>query len=165
LSEAEHLQGLLFESVVILAACFDGFCGCGLFYNGFTILLREFRVRQTVTISLPIDPSRESLGAHLRITREGVAEPLTAEGAQFIAICHHNRPAMIDFRRRLIGLIETLAGSETPQAKVALQELLAFPYDLPDLATKRPSGGNARPSGIAESCFERRQSGELPDVY
>lgn len=116
-------------------------------------------------IPLPIDPAREPLGAHLRITRDGVAEPLTAEGAQFIAIGQHNRPAMIDFRRRFLRLLETLAGSEAPQAMVALQELLAFPDDLPDLATKRPPGGNARPSGIAESCFERRRRGELPDVY
>ncbi|HMV51664.1 MAG TPA: hypothetical protein PKD31_28235, partial [Blastocatellia bacterium] len=98
-------------------------------------------------------------------TREGVAEPLTAKGAQFIAICHHNRPALIDYRRRLLRLIETLAESDAPQAKVALQELLAFPTDLPDLAAKRPPGGNMRPSGIAESCFERQQRRELPAVY
>jgi hypothetical protein len=55
--------------------------------------------------------------------------------------------------------------SEAPQARAALQELLAFPDDLPDLATKRPPGGNARPGGIAESCFERRRRGELPEVY
>lgn len=101
----------------------------------------------------------------MRITREGVTEPLTVEGAQFIAICHYNRPAAIDFRRHFLRLIETLANNDAPQARAALQELLAFPEDLPDLATKRPPGGNARPDGIAESCFERRRRGELPDVY
>jgi hypothetical protein len=116
-------------------------------------------------IPLPIDPLREPFGAHLRIRRDGVAEPLTAEGAQFIAICHLNRPAMADYRRRFLRLIETLAGSEAPQAKTALQELLGFPDDLPDLAAKRPPGGNARPDGIAESCFEQRRRGELPEVY
>ncbi len=116
-------------------------------------------------IPLPIDPSGESLGAHLRIGRDGLAEPVTSEGAQLIAICHLNRPAMADYRRRFLRLIEALAGSESPQAKAALQELLGFPNDLPDLAAKRPPGGNGRPDGVAESWFERRRRGELPDVY
>jgi hypothetical protein len=116
-------------------------------------------------VPLPIDPSREPLGAHLRIRDDGTAEPLTAEGAQFIAICHLNRPALADYRRRLLRLIETLAGSAAPQAQAALQELLGFPDDLPDLAAKRPPGGNMRPDGIAASCFERRRRGELPDIY
>lgn len=116
-------------------------------------------------IPLPIDPSRESLGAHMRITRDGVAEPLTADGAKFIAICHHNRPAMIDFRRRFLRLIETLAGSESLEAMAALQELLAFPDDLSDLTMKRPPGGNTHPGGVAESFFEKRQRGELPNFY
>jgi hypothetical protein len=114
---------------------------------------------------LPIDPSRESLGAHLRIRNDGTAEPLTAEGAQFIAVCHLNRPALADYRRRLLRLIETLAGSAAPQAQAALQELLGFPDDLPELAAKRPPGGNMRPDGIAASCFERRRRGELLDIY
>lgn len=116
-------------------------------------------------ISPPIDPAQESLGAHLRIARDGTAEPLTTEGARLIAICHLNRPMLADFRRRLLQLIETLAGSEAPPAKAALKELFAFPDDLPDLAAKRPPEGNKRPDGVAESCFERRQRGELPAVY
>jgi hypothetical protein len=116
-------------------------------------------------IPLSIDPSQESLGAHMRITRTGVAEPLTVEGAQFIAICHHNRPAMVDFRRRFLRLIETLARNESLEAKVALRELLAFPDDLPDLTTKRPPGGNTRPGGVVESCFEKHRRGELPGIY
>ena len=42
-------------------------------------------------IWLPLDLAREPLGAHWRITRDGVAESLTAEGAQFIEICRLNR--------------------------------------------------------------------------
>ena len=67
--------------------------------------------------------------------------------------------------RRFLRLIETLARSESLEAKVALQELLAFPDDFPDLTTKRPPGGNTRPGGVDESCFEKRRRGELPDVY
>jgi hypothetical protein len=114
---------------------------------------------------LPLDPAREPLGVHWRIASDGVAEALTAEGAQFIAICRLNRPALVDFRRRLLRLVETLLSHDATQAKDVLRDLLAFPADLPDLAALRPPEGNARPEGIAESCFERRRRGELPEIY
>jgi len=34
-----------------------------------------------------------------------------------------------------------------------------------DLASKRPPGGNTRPNGLNQSCFEQRKRGERPDVY
>jgi hypothetical protein len=114
---------------------------------------------------LPLDPAREPLGAHWRIARDGVAESVTAEGAQFIEICRLNRPALVDFRRRLLRLVEVLLSHDVAQAKDVLRDLLAFPADLPDLAALRPPEGNARPEGIAESHFERRRRGELPEVY
>jgi hypothetical protein len=114
---------------------------------------------------LPLDPAHEPLGAHWRIVRDGSAEALTAEGAQFIAICRLNRPALVDFRRRLLRLVETLLSHNEAQANDVLCDLLAFPADLPDLEALRPPEGNARPEGIAESCFERRRRSELPEVY
>jgi hypothetical protein len=114
---------------------------------------------------LPLDPAREPLGAHWRIASDGAAEALTAEGAQFIAICRLNRSALIDFRRRLLRLVETLLNHDAEQAKDVLRDLLAFPADLPNLAALRPPGGNGRPEGAAESYFERRQRNELPEVY
>ena len=109
-------------------------------------------------IALPFDPTQEPLSAHVRITRAGVAEALTIEGAQFIDICRLNRPARVDFRRRLFNLLATA------QEDVLL-DWLAYPDDLPDLSTQRPPAGNARPSGLAESHFERRRRDELPLVY
>jgi hypothetical protein len=116
-------------------------------------------------LQLPFNPSGEAIGAHLQVTQDGAVEPLTAIGVQFIAICHLNRPRLADFRRRLLRLLETLSASESPQATAALKELLAFPVDLPELDSKRPPEGNERPAGLLESCYARRQRGELPEFY
>ena len=116
-------------------------------------------------MNLPLDPAREPLGAHWGIARDGVAEALTAQGAQFIAIYRLNRSALVDFRRRLLRLVEVLLSHDVAQAKDVLRDLLTFPDDLPDLTALRPPEGNARPEGIVESHFERRRRGELPEVY
>lgn len=109
-------------------------------------------------IALPFDPTQEPLSRHVLITRAGVAEALTMEGAQFIDICRLNRPARVDFRRRLFNLLATA------QEEVLL-DWLTYPDDLPDLSTQRPPAGNSRPAGIAKSHFERRRRDELPLVY
>jgi hypothetical protein len=64
-----------------------------------------------------------------------------------------------------LNLIAILGNLNAPEAIEALHDLLAFPSDLPNLAALRPPGGNGRPDGIADSCFERRRRGELVEVY
>ncbi len=44
------------------------------------------------------------------------------------------------------------------------EQLVGFPNDVPDLSKLRPPTNN-RKEGITESCFSRRQSGNLPKVY
>jgi hypothetical protein len=43
--------------------------------------------------------------------------------------------------------------------------LMGYPDDLPELSRLRPPGGNSRPEGIGESCFARRERGELAEAY
>lgn len=43
-------------------------------------------------------------------------------------------------------------------------QLVGFPDDLPNLSKLRPPD-NSRNEGIAESCFARRRSGNLPKAY
>ena len=47
------------------------------------------------------------------------------------------------------------------QDSALYSRLMGFPDDLPDLAKKRPPGGNSRPEGIRESCYARRTRNEL----
>lgn len=42
--------------------------------------------------------------------------------------------------------------------------LFDYPADLPDLSRLRPSDGNSRPQGIAQSHHTRRLRGELPET-
>jgi hypothetical protein len=44
------------------------------------------------------------------------------------------------------------------------RELMGYPADLPNLRRCR-APENTRPDGIEESCFARRQRGELPDTF
>ncbi len=116
-------------------------------------------------LPLPLDPVREALGDHLQITPDGVVTPRTPLGAPFISVCQLNRPRLAEFRRRLLALLKTLSEFEAPAAQAALQDLLAYPPDLPDLRAKRPPEGNERPEGISQSHFEQWLRGALPATY
>ena len=71
-----------------------------------------------------------------------------------------NSPAQIRWRRTWIRIIE-LAEKRAPEL---FRELMSYPDELPNLRRCR-APENTRPSGIAESCFARRQRGELPGVF
>ena len=69
-----------------------------------------------------------------------------------------------DFRRwRLIWIRNIELAMDYDSQHYA--RLMGFPDDLPDLSLLRPPGGNARPEGVTESCFARRERGELPETY
>ena len=114
---------------------------------------------------LPFHLDRDALAQHLEIARDGTAEPLSAEGRYLIRSCHLNRPLLVEFRRRLLSLLDFLTTYRTVDSESLLKELLGFPSDLPDLSTKRPPNGNSRPTGIADCFFQQQQQGLLPDVY
>lgn len=121
--------------------------------------------RNRQAADLPIDPENESLGEHLGVTADGTIEAFTDEGRALIRVCHLNRPLLQRHRRRLLALIELLMRRQTADDESLLRDILGFPDDLPDLASKRPPAGNTRPDGLSLSCFEQSKRGELPDVY
>jgi hypothetical protein len=114
---------------------------------------------------LPIDPGRAPLAAHLRVANDGTIQALTREGRWLERTCHLNRPLLVSFRKRVLGLIEFLTARGHSDDESMLHELLGFPDNLPDLGTKRAPAGNARPEGIVHSHLARRQRGELPRMY
>jgi histone H3/H4 len=65
------------------------------------------------------------------------------------------------YERLLLDVI-SLARTKDP---VLYSQLMGFPEDLPDLARKRPPGGNSRPNGISKSWRSRRVRNELPETY
>jgi hypothetical protein len=82
----------------------------------------------------------------------------------FIKQLYLNHPRLITFRRETMRLIRTLAASTDSEAALALQRLVGFPDDLPDLRTLRPPG-NTRPEGVQHCYFALRERGELPAAY
>lgn len=114
---------------------------------------------------LPFDPCDEAMATHLRVLGHGTVEARTIAGEQLIEICHLNRPALIEFRNYLLDLTRLLVRTRSTQAVRTLQRVMGFPSDLPNLANRRPPGGNNRPDGIGTSYLERRKRGDLPGVY
>lgn len=60
-------------------------------------------------LPLPLDPVGQPLAEHVRITTTGMAEPLTDAGRRLVDLCHLNRPALVEFRRELLRLLDLLA--------------------------------------------------------
>src|SRR3989442_1648599 len=82
-----------------------------------------------------------------------------------LAVCALNRRELVAFRRDLILLLALLEKRRGADATRLRKRYLGYPADLPDLATLRPPGGNARADGIAGSCLEQQRRGELPEFY
>ncbi|HVS39796.1 MAG TPA: hypothetical protein VMS17_29835 [Gemmataceae bacterium] len=114
---------------------------------------------------LPFDPSTVAPAMHLRMRAHGTLEALTRDGRMLCDLYHLNRPALVRFRRFLLDLMDQLVNQPNPQTERALRHILGIPDDLPNLRSRRPPGGNARPEGIDGSWFERRRRGELRAAY
>jgi hypothetical protein len=114
---------------------------------------------------LPLDPTTESLALHLRMAADGSIDSLTPQGSKLCDLCHLNRPRLVQFRLYVTELVAHLQGRPELAAARALQRILGFPDDLPNLQSLRPPGGNFRPEGIATSWFAMRTRAKLPLGY
>jgi hypothetical protein len=137
---------LMLDYENLLYAC----CGCN-------------SARRDVTIA--IDPTHEPLGNHLVIEKDGSIRPLTADGQAFIDMCQLDRPQLVEHRRLMLLVIESLRNGRYEIYGDLFVRYFGFPVRLPDLAALRPPNGNTRPTGIAASHFSRRKAGELPELY
>jgi hypothetical protein len=107
------------------------------------------------------DPLVCLVATAVTVSENGALRATTPGAAKLIDELRLNRPQFCEYRK-LWNRIFRLAALHDPDI---LRTLLAYPKDLPDLARLRPPGGNARPDGIRESHFQRRQRGQLPDTY
>ena len=115
--------------------------------------------------ALPLDPYRDVLCEHLAVRPDGTIQGRTPKGTAWVHVGNLNRPLAIEFRARMMSVIELLIGLESADGDRLLETVLGFPKDLPDLRVLRPPGGNARPVGVENCCYERRLRNELPAVY
>lgn len=107
------------------------------------------------------DPKTVLTADAVTVEPDGRLTPLTAAANVLILALDLNDPEFVLWRFQLIRIV-TLAARRDKELH---RNLLAFPADLPDLATLRPPGGNTRPDGVEQSYLGRRERGELPPTY
>jgi len=112
-------------------------------------------------VSVP-NPTEVSYHNALYVNNEGVVEAKNHLGVVLIAGLKLDRPD-ITYQRKMLLRIVRLA--EQKNNLPIILKLLGYPDDLPNLRQKRPPGGNARPSGLHGSSYERRQRGQLLAIY
>jgi hypothetical protein len=115
--------------------------------------------------ALPIDPCQEPYGAHVRVREDGLVEPLSAAGAALVDRLNLNRDALLRCRRDMLWLVARAVVHPEGDLAVYVRSLMAYPVDLPDLASLRPPGGNTRPDGLQTCYFAQQQRGQLPATY
>ena len=106
------------------------------------------------------DPCAVALADCLRVHDDGRIEARNSEGELLIIKLALDDPLTVARRRRMIGMLRTLAEFNWR----GFVEWMRFPEDLPDL-TLFPPPHNLKPEGIAESCHEKKKRGALPEVY
>ncbi len=92
---------------------------------------------------------------------DGTVEGTSEDADRIIRVLDLNDVDYCRWRRTWLRIIDLAEQFDRP----LYRQLLGFPDDLPDLAPLRPPGGNRRPEGIQESCFAKRERGELPQMY
>jgi hypothetical protein len=110
--------------------------------------------------SLVPDPVTVAYGDCLRVDyATGRVETLNDDGVILERVLKLNHPNQLSMRRSMIFMLGVMARCAPDEWK----RLMGFPSELPNLRRKNPPGGNSRPEGLDECCYDRR--GLLPDVY
>jgi hypothetical protein len=106
------------------------------------------------------DPLSCLLAPDVQVSEDGGIRAGTLQARKLIDRLGLNRPRLREYRELWVRIVRLAALHDT----TLLRRLLGYPADLPDLSSLRPPEGNARPDGVRQSHFARRQRGELPDT-
>lgn len=110
------------------------------------------------------NPMRALTRDSVTVNEDGTIECHTKQAQKIVRTLGLDSPEYNEWRRLMIGIIAMAAQTTTGKHKDLFKELMGYPENLPDLGRKNPTT-NSRPKGIAESAFERKKRGELPDAY
>ncbi len=111
--------------------------------------------------NLVADPCDVAIGDLVRVDADGVITSLNEEGELLIQILRLNNADYTSFRRRMLRILAAVEQQE-PETYAAL---MGYPDELPNLGQLKPPEGNSRPESVADSCWIRRENGELPEIY
>ena len=120
----------------------------------------QFCNQQKLSNRVP-DPCQVAYGACLRVETNGMVTPRNAHGNRLVSVIRLNHPRFVEERRKTMKLLCILAKHD----RAEYEKMMGFPEDLPDLSALKPPRGNRRPEGISESCFSRKNHGDLQSIY
>ena len=100
------------------------------------------------------------------VNEDGTIEATTDDARRLIYVLGLNSAEYNEWRRLMIDNIAyaALLKGKRGRFEKLYQEWMSYPENLPNLGQLKPPH-NSLPMGIAESAFERRLAGELPDEY
>ena len=91
----------------------------------------------------------------------GEIAALNDPGQQIIRVLRLDSEDATAYRRLWLAILRNAARSD----EELFRQLVGYPHDLPDLSSKRVPGSNDKPHGVAESAYELRRLGRLPEWY
>ena len=108
------------------------------------------------------NPCTVALADCLQIRDDGQIEAKNGnpDGELLIDVLALDHPLTVARRRRMIGVLRSLAETSWP----LFVEWMGFPEDLPNLALFPPPH-NLKAGSVAQSFYERKRRGDLPEVY
>jgi hypothetical protein len=112
-----------------------------------------------------LNPFLEAFADHMQIADDGTIRGLTPEGIAHIKVLRLDDPDITEYRRQILQIIRLIEQSTDRDALSLLRDWIGFPHDLPNLAVKRPPGGNTFPSAAEDCYYQQRLKGSLPDYY
>ncbi len=105
-------------------------------------------------------PEEIAYGECMSVNQKGEIRALNDKGTTIIEALYLDADRFTRMRKTILTLlVEARPGSET------LKHFFGFPEALPDLSSEPALTRNSRPPGIAESYWERKKRGQLPEFY
>jgi hypothetical protein len=111
-------------------------------------------------------PTDVAFGASMEVIisgdNYGTIHPLNTDGTRLIDELSLDAPKITRARRRFIEITRSFENNDRPMLLV----WMGFPEDLPNLSSVSPQPkDNLLPGGVAESWYNRRELGNLPETY
>jgi len=113
-----------------------------------------------------LDPTKTALSEHVRVLDDGSIQALTPDGQDLIDQLGLDRESRRRVRRYYLDVLSLKREyPDDPRVHKLFIQKYAYPEDLPDLARKRPPGGNLEAGSERESFHHRRLIGKLAPYY
>jgi uncharacterized protein (TIGR02646 family) len=107
------------------------------------------------------DPCRVAYASCVTVEDDGKIRPLSDDGIALIETLGLDDNDYKEMRQAVFELLDELSSDGKAYCR-----WFGYPNNLPDLSQEpKPPGGNKRPHGLSESCFERARDGRLPKLY